>query len=973
VEIGFPGIASEAAWATGRHTNVPLQDKILSIPSILVRQRPEENRGRTLDSPPVARYPVAPPSTVPADPDLRAHLLDSAWRDRFEDEVLLVGAKLKGRVRGMQGQWPDDDNFSLRAEVAGESCQIDHWRDGARWDFESTCTCEVRAYCPHAAALLLAASKPRKLDALLEEPTGGSGMTAPVMDQPAPAASSILHPPSFHLRVTREPTDSKVVRLLLQALKVADTGEWVVARPEVIYGEHRISLGGKPGLREHPLADGAVLVRDPAAEMNAILQLQQAGLASLGSHAHFRFLLALDQKRSPIPQSSNPPIPSASALWFPGHGTLEEFWPWLRATGAPQLQSQGWTVAFDPDVGHEVIAIDPDAILYTLESDPGGSWFHLSVGFDVGGRQLDLLPILAQLLDRGADEVSLEFPAGGTFLHHLDDGRALQLPADRIRRILKQFAALIDPRRFKGSKLKLHPLDAATLVHNDPGKFSPPAKLEQLIRSLSTGSKHPSSTIHHPAGLKAELRDYQKAGFEWMHFLAAHDLHGILADDMGLGKTMQTLTHLLAAKEAGKLQKTPALVVAPTSVVPNWLAEAKKFAPSLTPLVLEGPQRRKYFRSIPYADLVLTSYALLQRDIEKLRGFQYHLIILDEAQYIKNPAAKVAKAACELDGRHRLCLSGTPVENHLGELWSLMRFLMPGFLGGQEDFKRRFRKPIEDEGDEDRQRALKERVAPLILRRTKDEVAKELPPKTILVHPVELNTAQKDLYETVRATMDKRVRQSIAIKGMDGSRMLFLEALLKLRQICCEPKLLKFENESKLEADAAGSAKLDYLADLLDTLVEEGRRILLFSQFTSMLDLIAAHLKRRRIRYLMLTGGSKNRGELVEKFQQGETPLFLISLKAGGTGLNLTAADTVIHYDPWWNPAAEAQATDRAYRIGQKNPVFVHKLICQGTVEERIHQLQQKKSQLADALLSDAAKAATTDPGVLTKLLAPLG
>ncbi|MGB6221450.1 DEAD/DEAH box helicase, partial [Haloferula sp.] len=199
------------------------------------------------------------------------------------------------------------------------------------------------------------------------------------------------------------------------------------------------------------------------------------------------------------------------------------------------------------------------------------------------------------------------------------------------------------------------------------------------------------------------------------------------------------------------------------------------------------------------------------------------------------------------------------------------------------------------------------------------------------------------------------------------------EALLKLRQICCEPKLLKFENESKIEADAAGSAKLDYLADLLDTLVEEGRRILLFSQFTSMLDLIAAHLQQRKIRYLMLTGASKNRGELVEKFQQGEIPLFLISLKAGGTGLNLTAADTVIHYDPWWNPAAEAQATDRAYRIGQKNPVFVHKLICQGTVEERIHQLQQKKSELADALLSDAAKAAAPDHQTLAALLAPLG
>ena len=908
---------------------------------------------------------------MPTDPDIRDHFASAAWEGRFEDEVLFLARKLKGKVRGLRPDWPGDGQFVLGAEVAGESCEVVHWPEAGRWDFESSCSCEVRTFCPHAAALLLAASKPSKLAALLEEPSAGlqAGSELSAAAVAKEAAPSVAEAPAFHLRITREPTDSKLVRLLLQALKLPDGGEWVVARPFASYGDHRLPLGGTAGPREQRLGDGTVVRRDVAAEMNAILQLQQAGLASLGSHAPFRFLLALEQKQQPSPQAAG-----SAGLWFPnpGHGTLDQYWPWLRATGAEQLEAAGWSVAFDEDVGHEVLEVDPDAFRYVLEDD-GSGWFHLSVGFDVNGSQLDLLPILAELLDRGAGEVTLEYPAGGTFLHHLDDGRALKLPADRIRRILKQFAALIDPRRFKGGKLRLHPLDAATLAHGDPGKFSLPARLEQLIRSLhqpqSPGLRSPDV----PAGLQAELRDYQKTGFHWMQFLGRNELHGILADDMGLGKTLQTLTHILAEKQAGRMERRPALVVAPTSVVPNWLAEARKFAPSLTPLVLDGPQRRKYFRSIPYADLVLTSFALLQRDVEKLRDYSYHLVILDEAQHIKNPAAKVAKAACELDARHRLCLSGTPVENHLGELWSLMRFLMPGFLGGQEDFNRRFRKPIENEGDEDRQAALKARVAPLILRRTKDQVAKELPPKTILVHPVELNTAQKDLYETVRATMDKRVRQSIAIKGLEGSRMLFLEALLKLRQICCEPRLLKFENESRLEAEAAGSAKLDYLADLLDTLVEEGRRILLFSQFTSMLDLVAAHLGRRKIPYLMLTGASKNRGELVERFQTAEIPLFLISLKAGGTGLNLTAADTVIHYDPWWNPAAEAQATDRAYRIGQKNPVFVHKLICQGTVEERIHQLQAKKSQLADALLADAAKAAAPDAQLLSNLLAPLG
>ncbi len=904
---------------------------------------------------------------MPDRPDIRPFLESESLLDRFEDEVLMVGTKLKGKVRALRSAWEEGHQFTLKADVAGETCEVIHWPEGSSWAFESQCTCEIRSYCPHAAALLIVATKPTKLRDLLN-PT--SGMTVPVMN---PSNSNRLEnlTPTFELNIQREPTDSKVVRLLLQALKIPDLGEWVVARPYANYGEHRISLGGKPGLHEHPLPDGPILLRDTAAEMNAILQLQQAGLASLASHAQFRFLLALGGKD---PSSSIDHPPSAAGLWFPNpaHGELTHFWPWLRSTGAANLESNNWTVRFDDEVGHEVIDVNPDAFKYVLEDD-GTGWFHLSVGFDVGDEKLDLLPILAKLLDQGASDVTLEFPAQGNFLHHLDDGRALNLPADRIRKILKQFSALLDPRRFKGSKLKLHPLDAATLSHTDPEKFHPPAKLTQLIESLSkTKSSNPQLT-HVPSGVQAELRDYQKAGYNWLQFLATHDLSGILADDMGLGKTLQTITHILAEKESGRSQGKPTLVVAPTSVVPNWYAEIKRFAPALSVLILDGPQRKKYFRSIPHADVILTSFALLQRDIDKHTPYAYHLAILDEAQYIKNPNAKVAKAACELEARHRLCLSGTPVENHLGELWSLMRFLMPGFLGGQEQFNRQFRKPIENEGDLDKQAALKARVAPLILRRNKSEVAKELPPKTILVHPIELNTGQKDLYETVRATMDKRVRQAIAIKGLEGSRMLFLEALLKLRQICCEPKLLKFENESKIEADAAGSAKLDYLADLLDTLVEEGRRILLFSQFTSMLDLIAAHLQQRKIRYLMLTGASKNRGELVEKFQQGEIPLFLISLKAGGTGLNLTAADTVIHYDPWWNPAAEAQATDRAYRIGQKNPVFVHKLICQGTVEERIHQLQQKKSELADALLSDAAKAAAPDHQTLSALLAPLG
>jgi SNF2 family DNA or RNA helicase len=450
-----------------------------------------------------------------------------------------------------------------------------------------------------------------------------------------------------------------------------------------------------------------------------------------------------------------------------------------------------------------------------------------------------------------------------------------------------------------------------------------------------------------------------------MQFLASHGLHGILADDMGLGKTLQTLTHLMAEKASGRSNGKPSLVIAPTSVVPNWRAEAAKFAPGLRVLVLNGADRKKYYESIPHADLVITSYALLQRDVEKMTEHQFHVVVLDEAQYIKNHRAKVAQAACELVAKHRLCLSGTPIENHLGELWSLMNFLIPGFLGTEDAFNQNFRKPIEDERNPEKNALLKKRIAPLILRRTKDQVAKELPPKTEMVHLVELTSDQKDLYETVRATMDKRVREAIAARGIQQSQIVFLDALLKLRQICCDPRLLPED----FAAGITSSAKLDYLKELLETLIEEGRSILIFSQFTSMLSLIEDHLAEKKVPYLKLTGESKDRGKLVEQFQTGNFPVFLISLKAGGTGLNLTAADTVIHYDPWWNPASEAQATDRAYRIGQDKPVFVHKLLSQETVEERIHRLQLDKAKLAEDLLSDADIVKKLDAAMIRELL----
>jgi SNF2 family DNA or RNA helicase len=489
--------------------------------------------------------------------------------------------------------------------------------------------------------------------------------------------------------------------------------------------------------------------------------------------------------------------------------------------------------------------------------------------------------------------------------------------------------------------------------------------LARLGQSLKNITSLPPAEL--PKSLSAELRPYQLEGYRWLQFLAAHGLHGILADDMGLGKTVQTLAHLAAERE--KKPGLPSLVIAPTSVVPNWADEVAKFTPKVKVLVLQGQGRAESFKKIAKADLVITSYPLLARDFEQLFKQDWHVVVLDEAQYIKNPKAISAQNACRLKAAHRICLSGTPMENHLGELWSLMRFLMPGFLSDEKSFNAHLRRPIERERSTDAQLALNRRVSPLILRRTKDQVATDLPEKTEIIHGVELNHKQTDLYESVRAAMDKRVRDAIAAKGLAKSHIIVLDALLKLRQICCHPQLLKSPAAQKV----TDSAKLDYLTEeLLPTLLEEGRRILLFSTFTSMLAIIEKYLVAQKIPYLILTGQTQDRATLVKKFQAGEVPIFLISLKAGGTGLNLTAADTVIHYDPWWNPAAENQATDRAHRIGQTKPVFVHKLVCRGTIEDRILDLQKHKSALVEALLSEETSKLRIDAETLSHLLAPL-
>ncbi len=470
--------------------------------------------------------------------------------------------------------------------------------------------------------------------------------------------------------------------------------------------------------------------------------------------------------------------------------------------------------------------------------------------------------------------------------------------------------------------------------------------LRALGKQLRDRGGNPGVKI--PKWFNADLRPYQQRGVDWLQFLREAGLAGVLADDMGLGKTVQTLAHLAVEHQARRLT-LPALVICPTSVVGNWVREAARFAPRLRVLALQGNDRKNRFDEIADSHIVISTYPLLTRDEDILTGEDWHSVILDEAQTVKNPAASMAGVVRRLRAGQRLCLTGTPMENHLGELWALFDFMMPGFLGSQRDFANRFRTPVEKHGDVEVHAALAKRVAPFLLRRTKAEVANDLPPRTDIMENIQMQPPQRAVYEAIRLAMHAKVQAAIEAQGLAKSGIVILDALLKMRQACCDPRLLKLPSAGKHKP---GSAKLDRLMDLMTTLLEEGRSILLFSQFTSMLTLIEQEVKQLGIEYVTLTGDTKDRRTPVDKFQAGKVRLFLVSLKAGGVGLNLTAADTVIHYDPWWNPAVENQATDRAHRIGQKRAVFVHRLITENSIEEKMETLKARKSALSDGILS---------------------
>jgi superfamily II DNA or RNA helicase len=563
----------------------------------------------------------------------------------------------------------------------------------------------------------------------------------------------------------------------------------------------------------------------------------------------------------------------------------------------------------------------------------GNDWLSLDVSFknDRGAAALTTAAV-QQLLQKGVSHQKLA------------SGRIALVPTESVQEFQDVIfdcqaeqteAGMKISRRF-GSYLS-EALQESRWKIAPRSNWQPPARVTEM------------QEVKLPAGLGELLRSYQRTGVNWLHHLAENGMAGILADEMGLGKTVQALAYLVA-----RPRQNPSLIICPTSLVMNWQAESARFTPSLKTLVLHGPKRQSLFPEIARHDLVITSYALLRRDIESYAKREFDTVILDEAQHIKNRFSQNAQAAKSLRAERRFVLTGTPMENSLYDLWSVFDFLMPGYLGPAAEFKERYETPIAKLGDESALRRLRQRLRPFVLRRTKAEVARDLPAKIEQVSLCEMSEEQKSVYHAILEQGRREVFEHAGKGGEAQQRMAVLTTLTRLRQACCHLDLLPRVDEKRWTEP---SAKLAMCMELIEEAISGNHRVLVFSQFVKLLRLVQTALGQQEISYCYLDGSTVDRAAEVKRFQESANiPVFLVSLKAGGTGLNLTGADTVIHFDPWWNPAVEDQATARAHRIGQANIVTSYKLIAQGSVEEKIVRLQEKKKELiASALTSDEA------------------
>ncbi len=643
----------------------------------------------------------------------------------------------------------------------------------------------------------------------------------------------------------------------------------------------------------------------------------------------------------------------------------------FTARALASWRSLGWRVEVDATYPFRVVEQEPAWYARLEACDAPADWFGLELGVEIDGARVDLLPVLLDLLGRldadgGLDALAASCRA--TWAIRVSETHHVTVPIDRLKGLLRVVAELYQGERCGRAFPELR---ATALVELDGLLRGTGVSLAWTDRAgvieRARARVAPLRPAVMPAGLQATLRPYQAEGVTFLQRLREAGLGGVLADEMGLGKTLQTIAHVCIEQAEGRLD-APVLVVAPTTLVGNWVREIARFAPSLRVLVLHGPDRHARWQQVPSAHVVVTTYPVIVRDEDRFAEQPFHLCVLDEAQNIKNARSQARRALERVPATHRLCLTGTPVENHLGELWSLFDWLAPGLLGDQLSFRRFWRQPVEQRHDAERLEALRQLVGPYVLRRLKRDVARELPPKTELAVPVELGREQRGLYEAIRVAAHADVRRAIRAKGVAASAVAILDALTKLRQVCCDPRLVAMSAARGVH----DSAKLEMLLELLGDQLAAGHRVLLFSQFTSMLALVAEALRAREIGHLVLTGETRHRQRVVDAFEARQADVFLISLKAGGTGLNLTSADTVVHYDPWWNPAAQAQATDRAYRIGQTRPVFVHNLYIAGSVEERVLALQEKKRWLSSSLLGDGPAGPVLGETEIDALFAPI-
>lgn len=606
----------------------------------------------------------------------------------------------------------------------------------------------------------------------------------------------------------------------------------------------------------------------------------------------------------------------------------------------PRLEVEGVTVeASGRRKSYHELTGEPEVTVSTVES-ADRDWFDLGVLVRIDGRSIPFEPLFTALT-KGRKKLLL---VDGSYF-------SLQHPAlDRLRELLEEAAELDEWET--GPRISRHQTDLWEEFEDLADQALPAVSWRATAEGLRSATGVPPARM--PRGITAELRPYQKAGFDWLAFLWAHRLGGILADDMGLGKTLQVLTLIAHAREKG--ERRPFLVIAPTSVAGTWQAEATRFSPETT-VQVRGATRSSGLAEPFGADVVVTTYAIARLDAEAFAAVDWAAIVLDEAQFVKNPATKLHRAIAGFRSDVTIAVTGTPLENSLSELWALLALTVPGLFPSARKFRERYVQPIEhgrvpenEEGGPYRQRRLaqlRRRIRPLVLRRTKELVAADLPPKQEQILEVELSASHRALYEAVL----QRERQKVLglLPDLDRHRFIVFRSLTLLRMLSLSPALID-ANDRRI-----GSRKLDVLLERVVELQEEGHRALVFSQFTSFLDLAAERLTAAGIPFAHLDGSSLHRQEIVDGFREGAQPVFLISLKAGGFGLTLTEADYVFLLDPWWNPAAEAQAIDRTHRIGQSAQVFVYRLIAVGTIEEKVLDLQRRKARLFSAVMDDEA------------------